>query len=185
MGSFSDQHEGRSIPIIAANLHRLIPVVQNQIWAVLRAEDTLERICWSLAAGLLGRLCVSGDIDQLSSAAAELMVQAIAMNDAAQEVLRSGRSRRQGRAHLGAWNHPHGYQAVVRSTHDQCLVVVHAFAGHQQTVEVTLPEHHWQEQQALTYNSSIQLRDNSLLVTFAGDQDQAGFSYCGHAGNVS
>jgi len=40
MGSFSDAHETREIPIIAANLQRLILPRQSQVWAVLRKNDT-------------------------------------------------------------------------------------------------------------------------------------------------
>ena len=38
MGSFSDAHECPEIPVIAANLHRLILPRQSQIWAVLRRK---------------------------------------------------------------------------------------------------------------------------------------------------
>ena len=64
--SFSDAHETTSIPIIAANLHRAIKPEQSQIWAVLRVEDSDARLHYSLAATLLGRMCLSGDIHGLS-----------------------------------------------------------------------------------------------------------------------
>jgi alpha-galactosidase len=44
MGSSSDAHETREIPIIAANLQRLILPRQSQIWAVLRKDDTAQRL---------------------------------------------------------------------------------------------------------------------------------------------
>ena len=37
--SFSDAHETLAIPVIAANMHRVIQPAQSQIWAVLRAKD--------------------------------------------------------------------------------------------------------------------------------------------------
>ena len=64
--SFSDAHEIKSIPLIAANMHRVIRPDQSQIWAVLRATDSKERIEYSLAATLMGRMCLSGDIYDLS-----------------------------------------------------------------------------------------------------------------------
>jgi alpha-galactosidase len=44
MGSFSDAHESPEIPIIAANLQRLILPRQAQIWAVLHAADSDQRL---------------------------------------------------------------------------------------------------------------------------------------------
>ena len=41
--SFSDAHECVYIPIIAANLHRLMQPAKSQIWAVLRKEDSSRR----------------------------------------------------------------------------------------------------------------------------------------------
>ena len=55
MASFSDAHESLEIPIIAANLHRLILPRQSQIWAVLHASDTHQRLAYSLAAGIPGQ----------------------------------------------------------------------------------------------------------------------------------
>ena len=42
--SFSDAHEAKDIPLVAANLHRLIRPEQSQIWAVLRADADIHRI---------------------------------------------------------------------------------------------------------------------------------------------
>lgn len=62
MASFSDAHESIEIPIIAANTARMIPMRHNQIWAVLHPDDDDRRLGYSLAAGMLGRLCLSGEV---------------------------------------------------------------------------------------------------------------------------
>lgn len=77
MGSFSDAHETLGIPIIAANLQRLILPRQSQIWAVLRKDDTVQRLSYSLAATFLGRMCLSGEIHDLSPAQWRLVVSAM------------------------------------------------------------------------------------------------------------
>lgn len=41
MSSFSDAHECLEIPIIAANMHRMIMPRQSQIWVVVRKESDL------------------------------------------------------------------------------------------------------------------------------------------------
>ena len=67
MASFSDAHECVEIPIIAANLHRVIHPAQSQIWAVIRKEDSLQRIAYSVAAAFMGRMCISGDVTELTA----------------------------------------------------------------------------------------------------------------------
>ena len=62
MASFSDAHECEEIPIIAASLHRVILPRQSQIWAVIREDDSLRRIAYSIANTFLGRMCLSGDV---------------------------------------------------------------------------------------------------------------------------
>lgn len=66
MASFSDAHECEEIPIIAANLHRVIHPTQSQIWAVIRQDDSLKRIAYSISNTFLGRMCISGDVTQLA-----------------------------------------------------------------------------------------------------------------------
>lgn len=66
MTSFSDAHEAKEIPYIAANQTCLCLPKQNLIWAVLREDDPVDRLIYSTAAGFLGRQCFSGDIERLS-----------------------------------------------------------------------------------------------------------------------
>jgi alpha-galactosidase len=94
--SFSDAHESREIPIIAANLHRLMLPQQSQIWAVLHAADSMRRISYSLAAGFLGRLCLSGEIAQLSHEQMSLASRAMDFYGVVAPLIRDGKSRRFG-----------------------------------------------------------------------------------------
>jgi len=130
MGSFSDAHESLEIPIIAANLHRLILPRQSQIWAVLHANDSMQRLAFSLAAGFLGRLCLSGELDSLSATQWALVQTAIDFYHLVAPIIKNGRTRLYQQ--IGAaWRHPQGAQAVVRiaDSGDQVLVVVHTFAA--------------------------------------------------------
>ena len=143
MGSFSDAHETWSIPIIAANLHRLILPVQSQIWCVVHADDSLARVRYGLAATFLGRLCVSGDVKDLPEALLAELAAARAAHRGCAEVLRHGVSRLHRQ--LGAsWNQPRGWQAVVRHTQDTVLVVAHVFGADASVdLAVPLPEGDW------------------------------------------
>jgi len=144
MSSFSDAHETVEIPIIAANLHHLLLPRQNQIWAVLHAADSDRRLVYSLAATFLGRMCLSGEIAELSEEQWSVVRRAMALYRKAVPILKHGVSRRF--ATLGvSWRHPRGWQALRRVAKDgkSALVVVHAFEGVPASVNVTLPEGNW------------------------------------------
>jgi alpha-galactosidase len=148
MSSFSDAHELVEIPIIAANLHRLMLPRQSQIWAVLHAEDSDARLLYSLAATFLGRMCLSGEIDRLLTAQWRLVERAMALYRRAAPIIKHGQTRRFGE--IGAsWRHPRGWQAVLRTATggDRALVVLHAFAD--APSQVTLPLAGWRVVAAL------------------------------------
>lgn len=138
MASFSDAHECLEIPIIAANLHRLILPCQEQIWAVLRADDSLRRINCSLVNTLLGVMCLSGDIHHLSDEQWALVDRGIAFYRSVSPIIENGISTIH--QHLSAsWRKPEGWQAVVRrGQNGQALVLVHTFGG-DLPPRVTLP----------------------------------------------
>jgi alpha-galactosidase len=132
MGSFSDAHETPEIPLVAANLHRVLPPRQSQVWAVLHPQDDQRRLRYSLAATFLGRMCLSGDIAGLSAAQWDLAQAAMQLYRAAAPVIAAGSSRRCG-THDGSaaagHRHPRGWQGVLRVADNgrQALVVVHTF----------------------------------------------------------
>jgi alpha-galactosidase len=114
MASFSDAHESPEVPIIAANLQRLILPRQSQIWAVLHASDSSQRLRYSLAAGFLGRLCLSGEIDELDEEQWSLVQEIIRFYNRVTPIIKNGRSRLH--QHIGlSWQHPQGAQAALPS----------------------------------------------------------------------
>ncbi len=138
MSSFSDAHELVEIPIIAANLQRLILPRQNQIWAVLHPGDTPQRIGYSLAATFLGRMCLSGNIESLPEPSWQLVRNFIGLYELAAPVIKYGTSRIY--RDLGpSWRHPRGWQAVVRCSGQQALVVLHTFEDSPAQVSIPLP----------------------------------------------
>ena len=137
MASFSDAHECVEIPIIAANLHRMILPGQSQIWAVLRHTDSLRRINYSLINTFLGVMCLSGDVLTLSGAQWRKVDEGIAFYRAVRGIIRDGVSTFHGSV-SASWRHPTGWQAVCRRAGDETLVVLHTFGG-DFPEQVTLP----------------------------------------------
>lgn len=128
LSSFSDARECVAIPIIAANLHRALPPAKSLVWAVLRKEDDARRLAWSLTAGLLGRLCVSGDVDELSPDQWQVVDNGLSFYRQVAAVIRRGVTRRYG-PEVHCYDAPEGWQGVVRAGREGCLVVLHRFGG--------------------------------------------------------
>jgi alpha-galactosidase len=140
MSSFSDAHETPDIPLIAADLNRLVWSAQKQIWAVLRRADSRQRLSYSLAATFLGRMCLSGDFLDLDETARRFVDDAIAFYCEVAPAIRDGtfRCMREGN---DSRQHPAGHQIV--TIHDavrgNLLVVWHRFADAAREMKMTLP----------------------------------------------
>ncbi len=139
VSSFSDAHEAVEIPYIAASLHNLMLPSQELIWAVLHTEDSRERMIYSLAATFLGRICLSGSIDQLADWQEEIIKRALDFYGKLETVIKDGRSRIYGNRSM-CTRYPSGAQAVVRKTDKEILVVYHAFEHPCGDIEINVPE---------------------------------------------
>ncbi len=150
MASFSDAHEAAQIPVIALRLHRSILPAQSQIWAVIRQTDSLQRIVYTMAATFLGRMCLSGDVTNLSQEQWKMIDDGIAFYRLIAPVIKDGYSylyehRGESDRHLTGW------QALVRvRTREgeyrgkqalEAFAVVHVFAAvNRKELVIELPE---------------------------------------------
>lgn len=130
MASFSDAHETTSIPLIAANMHRVIKPSQSQIWAVMRSKDDDSRIYYSICSALMGRLCLSGDIYALSEHQWELVDAGIEFYRKAADIIRDGETVLCD-CTTKSYNHPTGCQLLVRRLGSRSLAILHRFEGSQ------------------------------------------------------
>ncbi len=150
MASFSDAHETTNVPIIAAQLQRLILPRQSQIWAVLHAGDSDDRLAYSLAATFYGRMCLSGEVFDLGVAQMDWVRRAINFYQAAAPTLKQGRSTLRDSG-IGNRRHSRGWQAVMRIRDDgaQALFTAHVF-NTAESLQLTwdLPEGLWALEQA-------------------------------------
>ena len=171
MASFSDAHECVYIPIIAANLHRMILPSQSQIWAVLHGTDSLRRIHYSMVNTFLGVMCLSGDIYTLSDEAWRVVTDDIAFYRRVRHIIRDGHSRiyRQG---VTAYRDPHGWQVVARSNGTETLAVIHTFGGgHGEPIEVPVDADMIEAVCALDDSVKIELCRGVLRVSMPEDFD--------------
>ena len=124
--SFSDAHECKSIPIIAANVQRMIKPSQSQIWAVLRAKDDVHRTYYSLISGFLGRLCISGEIFDLPEENWQIALNSIKFYDEIKHIIKDGFTS-VIECNVKDYNDPEGYQIVLRQTENEAILIVHTF----------------------------------------------------------
>jgi len=139
MASFSDAHECENIPVIAAGLHRTILPQQNQIWCVIREQDTLQRIAYSIAAGFLGRLCFSGDVTKLTTLQWKKIDEGISFYKEIAPIIKDGYSYLYENRGPSA-RKLEGYQGVFRTGKDGSYLTVHVFDNPPEKIEITLPE---------------------------------------------
>jgi len=129
MASFSDAHECVYIPIIAANLHRLILPSQSQIWCVLHGTDSLKRTHYSMVNTFLGVMCLSGDIYNLSEDQWNMVDRDISFYRKVRHIIGHGTSQ-VIQKDLLSYTEPKGWQTVIRTNPDgESLVVLHTFGS--------------------------------------------------------
>ena len=124
--SFSDAHEAKDIPLVAANLHRLIRPEQSQIWAVLRADADIHRINFVLTSGFLGRLCLSGEIFDLADDKWQQALLAIKFYGKVAHIIKNGITTKI-ETNVKDYLNPKGYQIVLREYKNEALLIVHTF----------------------------------------------------------
>jgi len=171
VASFSDAHENVEIPVIAANLHRLILPRQSQIWAVMRRADSERRMAYSLAATFLGRMCLSGDLTELTKEQWNLVNEAVNYYENAVPIIRKGFSRRFG-PELLSFRHPQGWQALLRTSGTRAMVVIHSFAQQlPEKIEIDLPpEAAWNIEKVFPANSAqIRIEGSRLICPVDGE----------------
>ncbi|MBQ9480772.1 MAG: alpha-galactosidase [Clostridia bacterium] len=128
MTSFSDAHEGYEGAVVAANVNKLCPTRKNQIWAVVNNKYTLSGIRYSLAKTLFGRLCLSGDIIDLTENRLKIVKEFITLYNKVKYILKDDNNFYFGNTDL-KYLDLEGAQAVLKISADGigALIVAHGF----------------------------------------------------------
>lgn len=165
MSSFSDAHECREIPYIAANLHSLILPRQSQIWAVVSPELTLQEIQYRLVSTMLGRFCLSGNITGLKPEQWEEVKKAAFFYEKIKGIVKSGYSRLI-RESSGNQHHLCGAQALLRNRgEEELLIVYHSFAEPPEKIAGELPAGNWEEKARIGAECRLCIEENRFEIT--------------------
>ncbi|MCR5735776.1 MAG: alpha-galactosidase [Lachnospiraceae bacterium] len=163
--SFSDAHEEKEIPVIALDLQDLILPSKSQIWSVLRKSDSLNRIVYSICAGMYGTLCISGDVFDLSQEQWEITQKGTDFYRKVSPVIADGETER-----FGPFQNSNRalkeYQASVRYTKEgKALVIVHAFE-HDGILNLDIPLREGHETEEVYEIEDIyETGDHGIMVT--------------------
>lgn len=163
MASFSDAHECREIPVIAANLHRVILPRQSQIWAVIRKDDSLKRIIYSMCASFLGRCCLSGDVTELSEKQWEAVDQGLAFYRQIVPAIRQGVTRFFGTKEP-SWRHLKGWQGILREGQEEAYAVFHVFEDRVEgSLSLSWEDKEYEISRIYPENADIKTEGNKLV----------------------
>lgn len=143
MFSFSDAHEGVEVPLVAANVQRMVPAYKSQIWATLRPWNDENRLYYLLCGGFLGRLCLSGDIDKLSAEQMGIVQRATALYQATSGIIAKGQSTVEQHWN-NSFNHPEGWQKVCFKYGRKKLTVIHVFGNPPEFLSFAIRDPHAQ-----------------------------------------
>ena len=124
MCSFSDAHECNEIPLVAANVSRVIPARQMQIWAVLREGESVSRTVYSLCAAMMGRICLSGDVLHLDEERIALIQEGLEFYREVKDIVRYGSISLIDNS-VEYYRAPEGRQVYLKEYEGRKLVIVH------------------------------------------------------------
>lgn len=110
---------------------------QSQIWAVVKPDQTIALLYYKISSGLLGRLCLSGNIKDLSKQQWQVIEEGITFYRCVSHIIDLGSSTINYQGGL-SYKEPTGYQVVIRKYLDEALVVLHTFANSPAHVQVDL-----------------------------------------------
>ncbi|RCX14772.1 alpha-galactosidase [Anaerobacterium chartisolvens] len=166
MASFSDAHECNEIPIIAANLHRVISPCQSQIWAVLRKTDSRKRIIYSIISTFLGVMCLSGDVYDLDKEQWDVIDEGISFYHSISDIILNGTTTFFG-SKLKGYRNPKGWQGIVRKADNEkeAVVLIHTFnRDFPDSIEIPVGGSYEIHKTFCTFGNNISLKDGCLSV---------------------
>ena len=107
----------------------------------LRETDSLKRIAYSVANTFLGRMCLSGDVTNLSPKQWDVIERGIAFYRRIAPVIKKGCTYIVS-PQVRCIRHPEGWQGVVRvGENGGAYVLIHTFGGaYPETVGIRLPD---------------------------------------------
>ena len=141
--SVSDAHESVEIPLISAQSLMLCAFDKALVWSTLRETDSDDRIAYSMCAGFLGQMTLSGDLDRLSDNQLASVGKYV---DFYRKISRNLRLNSKISVSSGTVSrmYPTGHQVVTFATDDELLKVIHFFDTDEKCAVFAIPDGDWE-----------------------------------------
>ena len=124
MCSISDAHDCAELPLVAANVSRAIPARQSQIRAVIQKDEPDCRTIYTLCAAMMGRICLSGEIQKVTPEKLELIAHGLEFYQYVKEIVRRGEITAMD-CDVESYRGPKGRQVYIKQLGRKKLVIVH------------------------------------------------------------
>ena len=168
LSSFSDAHECKEIPYIAANLHYLILPRQSLIWAVLNPQMENKEFCYRIISTVLGRMCLSGNVEGLSCRQKELLSEGCRFYQKSAQIIKSGESQ----IIRNCTDNPHhlkGYQILMRTLGNKMLVVFHSFEKPEKQIGFEIGDFAWIIKESFGEGIGVKIENGRVILTNVED----------------
>lgn len=90
MVSFSDAHENADGAVVAMELQRIMQPRTMQIWASILPSHDLDEVYFTMVKAMLGRICISGRITQLSKETEQVVKDGVSYYEQIKDVIKDG-----------------------------------------------------------------------------------------------
>ena len=136
MVSFSDAHEGPEGAIIAMDLHRYMQPRIMQIWACIKQEYSQNDIYFTLVKSMLGRVCLSGNLNILDEKSKTIIKNAVEYYQTIKPIIKSGKTVLIDTDELRSLRQLNGTAKLVRMSNDGKKMLCYAFSFNQPLLTV-------------------------------------------------
>ncbi len=127
MVSFSDAHEIPGGVVIAMDLHRIMQPRTMQIWASILPKLSLDDIYFTMAKAMLGRICLAGQLTNVSEEYLAVVKEGIDFYENIKDVVKLGETVLIDTDSVSSILNPHGIVKLVRVYQNKKVCYVFSF----------------------------------------------------------
>ena len=141
--SCTDAHEGVEIPLLAAEALNFCYYDKALVWSTLRPTDDDNRLSYSMCAGMMGQMTLSGDLEQLSAEQLATVKKYVSFYEKISPDLRLNSKLRIDQ-NSPSRIYPTGRQCMTLESENELLQIVHFFETDAASTEFALPDGNWE-----------------------------------------
>ena len=144
MVSFSDLHFTPEGAVVACDLHYIMLPRQMQVWSYIDPKYDEDRAVYYMAQGMLGRLCLSGDLQSCSFEVKQAVKSGAEFYNKIKHVIKDGRTVSVKTENITSLCNLHSAFSLTRISKDAKHALFYAFRAHGEEDEIStvLPENY-------------------------------------------